>query len=139
MSDLKFDIPGEPVTQGSVKPGFRKDGSLFTRHDNGYAIKNWREVALLIIRPHARRHKFRKGTPVAVVATFVCKRPKKPSYFYPVKDLDKYQRALGDVLTLSGLIEDDSQIIEWRVFKLYGEPRTIVEVTAFEVRAEESA
>jgi crossover junction endodeoxyribonuclease RusA len=59
--------------------------------------------------------------PIRVNVTFHMPQPKRPKYPLPgVKpDLDKLQRALGDALTQSGLITDDSRITTWQTTKRY--------------------
>ena len=46
---------------------------------------------------------------------------KKVKHHTKKPDLDKLQRAIGDALTASGLITDDSCIVEWRARKVYAE------------------
>lgn len=130
---FEFTVPGDPVTQGSVQPGITKDGRLFTRHDNRKALMEWRKIAqtaALTGKAAATTKFYDVGVPVIVAAAFVCRKPKNPTFIYPTRDLDKFQRALGDAL-VGVVIADDSQIVEWRVRKLYGlVPRTVVKVTA---------
>lgn len=130
---ISFTIPGDPVTQGSVAPGQRKNGRLYTRHDNRAPLLQWRKTAryyMIQARRSATTKRFRKGCPVAVRALFVCHEPAKPTNEYPAKDLDKFQRALGDAIA-GVLIDDDSQIVRWEVQKVYGSnPRTEVTVCA---------
>ena len=60
---------------------------------------------------------------VTVTAEFVFPRPKalKPNQDAPphtsAPDTDKLQRAVGDALTIAGVIEDDAQIHTWRAHK----------------------
>jgi Holliday junction resolvase RusA-like endonuclease len=47
--------------------------------------------------------------PLALTADFYFKRPKRPAHAYPMPDLDKLVRAIGDACKVAGLITDDSQ------------------------------
>lgn len=50
--------------------------------------------------------------PVAIMATFWFRRPKRPTRPYPSLDLDKLLRALFDGLVRGGLLTDDSWIVD---------------------------
>jgi Holliday junction resolvase RusA-like endonuclease len=83
--------------------------------------------------------------PVTVTARFYFPRPKahyrtgryagelKPSapvYCSTTPDLDKLERAVGDALK-GVLLRDDSQIVHWDTWKLYGAPaRAEITITA---------
>lgn len=128
---VDFTIPGPPVTQGSVAPGITKAGQLYTRHANSHDVKKWREVAQTVMLAARKGKRFEKGTAVAVTVNFVCPTPKKSSYGYPTKDVDKFLRCLFDALT-GPLLADDSQIVEVSARKTYGlEPRTEVRLIAY--------
>ena len=56
------------------------------------------------------------GPYVAISAVFQMPKPKTTKYpDYPggTPDLDKLQRAVGDALTASGIVEDDARIVRW--------------------------
>jgi crossover junction endodeoxyribonuclease RusA len=126
---FEFTVPGEPITQGSIRPAITKAGQLYTIHDNRKTLTAWRKVAqqaALTGKAKATTKFFDVGVPVIVSAAFICTKPKVPTFSYPTKDLDKLARALLDALT-GVVIADDSQVVELRVRKLYGlEPRTRV-------------
>lgn len=112
MIRARFFVAGEPATQGSkriVQPkGHRRPMLLEVSKKLG----PWRAA----VQAGAMVARQRLGTtlkqPVAVCATFWCKRPKRPARPYPVLDLDKLQRALFDGLVEGGLIVDDSWIVD---------------------------
>jgi Holliday junction resolvase RusA-like endonuclease len=83
--------------------------------------------------------------PLTVTARFYFPRPKAhyrtgryagelkdaaPVYCATTPDLDKLERAIGDALK-GVLLQDDSQIVHWDTWKLYGAPaRAEITVTA---------
>lgn len=70
---------------------------------------------------------------MGVDATFTLKRPKAhyrsngelkltaPTLCALRPDLDKLARAVGDALTQSAVVRDDSLIVRWQLEKVYGE------------------
>lgn len=50
-------------------------------------------------------------------------RPKRPRFNVPATapDLDKLQRGVGDGLEASGLLANDSRIVQWIATKHYGD------------------
>lgn len=71
--------------------------------------------------------------PVIVRADFFLPKPKRPRFLVPATppDTDKLMRALGDGLEKSGLLANDSRIVQWVATKHYGE-RTGCQVTVFD-------
>ena len=120
VETYEFVVPGNPVTQGSVQPGIDKSGNLYTRHDNRTSLMEWRttcQQAIMAARAKHRMKAFPKGCPVRVEATFVFAEPKRPTYDFPPKDIDKLSRALLDAL--KGLLHDDNQVVRLEVEKRY--------------------
>jgi Holliday junction resolvase RusA-like endonuclease len=137
---VSFTIPGIPQQQGSKRYVGR--GISIEANKN---LQPWREVAL----SRAWQAKREAGgntiyQSVKVIATFWFPRPKRhygtgrnagrlldgvPIWHAAAPDLDKLQRALGDMLTQSQLIHDDRLIAIWQASKRYGdEPRVDVTV-----------
>jgi Holliday junction resolvase RusA-like endonuclease len=138
VTGLTFIIPGIPQQQGSKT------------HRNGYSfeankkLKPWRNDALdraLAARPDRSAPTFMRPVTVTMVAYFPRPanhygtgknagklKPTAPYWHASAPDLDKLQRALGDVLTQSQVILDDRLIVSWNATKLYGEPRLEVTV-----------
>ena len=127
MTEFPIIIPGECVPQGS-KSVNRKTGHMFEANAR---LKAWRKEAAVHLDQYI-------GTwfgawepfdgPLAIDVTFYLPRGKTVTRELPsVKpDLDKLQRALGDMLTIAGIITDDARIVTWHSSKRYGDPSTII-------------
>jgi crossover junction endodeoxyribonuclease RusA len=126
-NEFPVTIPGQPVPQGSHSVG--RNGRIY---DANPALKAWRKDAI------ARLDQW-TGTwfgawepmdgPLHVSVSFYLKRGKTVTREQPsVKpDLDKLQRALGDALTIAGVITDDARIVSWHAIKAYSDtPRTVI-------------
>ena len=112
-----FVVPGDPQQQGSMRSA--RNGRMFSANKK---LKPWRSK----VAKEAEKStvKFDQYEPVFVEACFVVKRPISVSFLdrslpSVTPDLDKFQRALGDALTESGIIYDDGQIVAWRAQKEY--------------------
>lgn len=132
---LTFFVPGEPITEGSLKPqGRTRHGGVRLAHDDE-RLKPWRECIGLIAKMAGRgtlpRDPLPMDVPVWLGCVFVIQRPQRHSSRVTGKlwkhapmevcgeagtarsltgDLDKYVRAVGDALTLARILTDDSQI-----------------------------
>lgn len=113
---VRFSIPGEPAPKGSKNVS--RSGHVY---EQSKRLIEWRKTASEVLAGHPQL-----APPYRVTVTFVCQRPKQPSYNWPARgDLDKFQRAVGDVLESTGVLVNDAHIIDWRAVKIYGrEPRT---------------
>jgi crossover junction endodeoxyribonuclease RusA len=105
--------------------------------DTNRKLRQWRDRAAEGLRQAAADNPgFDPGRPVRVEAEFVLRRPRlhcgtgrnagtvKPGFLgtWPRRpDLDKLVRALGDAMTQSGLINDDSQIVVWVASKRWAD------------------
>ena len=77
-------------------------------------LKPWRDEMIRVARQYAPDVPL--DEPVRVHVTFWIPRPARPKFKdYPATpfDLDKLQRALGDALQQSGVLQDDSRIVRW--------------------------
>lgn len=122
MSTFPIIIPGIPVPQGSKS--VTRTGIMFEANNK---LKPWRETMSNALTAWT-------GTwfgawepydgPLFVEVTFWIPKPKKPKFELPATpaDLDKYQRALGDAMTTSGLIRDDARITTWHARKRFADP-----------------
>jgi len=126
-----FTVHGIPQPQGSMRSNPHGPGM----HSANPSLKPWRQDMVdQAMAAWADRDPL--TSPVEVLATFTFPRPAyhygtgrnsdtlKPSapLAHTTKpDLDKLQRAVGDALTLAGILRDDSQICSWAVTKVYGE------------------
>ncbi|RCS81840.1 RusA family crossover junction endodeoxyribonuclease [Brachybacterium alimentarium] len=125
MSNFPIWIPGTPIPQGSKSAG--KRGKTVVMWDANRNLKPWRQTMTAHL---AAWTALSAGAwepfdgPLIVDATFWIPRPARPKFTLPATpaDLDKYQRALGDSMTDSGLIKDDARITTWHARKRYAEP-----------------
>lgn len=131
MIRLDFTIDGTPQQQGSKRV---LRGRAVEANKN---LTSWRVDAITTIRAAiADKPGFPTGEPVQVKVTFTYARPRshygtgrnagilKPSapvWKTSAADLDKLERALGDVLTQSGCLIDDALIVDWQARKVWGD------------------
>lgn len=127
MNEFPITIPGECIPQGSHSVN-RRTGHLFEANPR---LKAWRKQAGTALQLHTRDY-LGAWEPydgaLHIDVTFYLPRGKTVTRELPsVKpDLDKLQRALGDMLTIAGIITDDARITRWSPRKRYGEPRTVI-------------
>lgn len=106
-------VPGTPVPQGSkrIVPTARGPRLVDT---TGERLKAWRRSVADAIGWHRPPVE----GPVFVHLQFWLPVPAKSRHAYPVRpDLDKLTRAVFDALTMSGVIGDDSQVVDVRAGK----------------------
>lgn len=116
-----FFAEGVPRPQGSKRA---VGGGRFIEASK--YLPEWRKAVVAAAR-EAHEGEPLQGA-VTVEATFVFPRPKalKPDQDAPphtsAPDTDKLQRAVGDALTIAGVIGDDAQIHTWRAHKRRARP-----------------
>jgi Holliday junction resolvase RusA-like endonuclease len=113
---ITFYVEGRPAAKGSRIAGKRKDGTVFTRPASKYE-KPWTDA----VKAQSPTHPRFRG-PYVVELEFIFKRPKKPSYPYPVLDLDKIVRATLDGLQFGRVISDDKHVVEVQAMKRWALP-----------------
>ena len=126
MDSFSFFVPGEPITEGSVRT-FASGQRVVVTHDRGPELDQWRLKVAHAAEAAAQDAGWepRYDGPVAVTAAFFLPRPKsaKKRLVPHVKpDLDKLIRAVGDALApykQPGVLKDDSRIVTWRATKDY--------------------
>ncbi len=126
MDSFSFFVPGEPITEGSMRTVTSGQRTVVT-HDRGPELAAWRTSVKRAAEAAAREAGWepRYDGPVAVTAVFMLCRPKsaKKRLMPHVKpDLDKLIRAVGDALApykQPGVLRDDSRIVAWRASKDY--------------------
>lgn len=160
---LGFVVLGEVATQGSInafpimKGSKAKGTQTFTGKiamvSADAKLPAWRRAVVSAARAsvgtYAGKKEFPIQGPLRIEITFSVHRPKRVP---PVRqgwpsvkpDLDKYERAILDALTESGLIVDDGQFVQTVPTKLYGilpAPGALVEVYTLDAtdEAEERA
>ena len=131
MSDeAEFYITGIPKPQGSM----RHVGHGRIIHSSKKLIP-WRDQVIANIQ--ARQPDPFHG-PVSVSIHVFLPMPKKPTNLLPITrttgDIDKHARCTLDALQLSGIIHDDSQVVDLHVCKRYAETITGIAIT---IRAHE--
>ena len=121
LTRLHFFVPGTPIPQGSKQP--------VTMRESSPGLVAWRHDVIVMAR-QARAGRWPCVVPPGVVrvqALFRFNRPKSGLWkdaVHPGRppDLDKLQRAVGDALTMAGVVVDDAQIVEWFTWKRWVEP-----------------
>jgi Holliday junction resolvase RusA-like endonuclease len=120
--ELRFDVIGTPVTQGSMERS--RYGKTY--HRNGQTLTLWRRrvaaEALASLKPSERKALPLTG-PMTLICHFTLAQPKSNRDDFPISqrsgDGDKYLRAIGDALTQGGIIQDDSLLVDKWVRKRY--------------------
>lgn len=114
-------IAGTPRPQGSKSVTRR--GVMYEANPHTKAWRAAMQKALTAAIANQRGAWEPMDGPLSISATFWILRPKRPKFPLPATpaDLDKYQRALGDALTTSGVITDDSRLTTWHAEKRYSE------------------
>jgi len=126
-------IPGIPRPQGS-KNAYKR-GTAVVMVESNKRLPEWRKRLVQALQAQLGNEP-QFATAVTVEATFYLKRAKsnRKTAVTQKPDLDKLARALGDALTISGVLKDDSYIVEWRLMKLYAEfeqPGVEIEIKPF--------
>jgi len=132
---IKFTVVGKPTPQGSKRGFVTKHGKVAMVEQAGVALKNWRNaITATAIQQRIKQNwdGYADG-PVGVILVFGMKKPLKPKYSTPAvrPDIDKLTRAVLDALTDSHIWKDDSQVIDLKVEKTYGDPG--VEITIWKI------
>jgi Holliday junction resolvase RusA-like endonuclease len=134
MPELRFAIPGEPVSQGSMRAMRTKRGGVVIFHAGAEKLSDYRErVALAVAKIWEGRPPLDARVVVGADLFLVRpldhfqgrnpNRPLRPSAesLAPRRpDLDKAGRALLDALVTARLLSDDSQVVELHLTKRYG-------------------
>lgn len=115
---VEFNVNGMPSPQGS-KTAVTVGGKARVIDKNPKALKAWRNAVDAAARETGGH--FGAHVPLLVQVVFRLPRGKTVTRKYPTTrpDLDKTLRATYDALTTSGLIHDDSQIVESSERKRY--------------------
>ena len=118
-----FFIEGTPVAQGSKNAYVRGGRAVLV--ETSKKLPAWRAAVEQAARGTGAS--YAKGQPVTLDAEFVMPRTqamrnRKAPPMVQKPDVDKLLRAVGDGLTASGMIHDDSHIVEIRGWKRRAEP-----------------
>jgi Holliday junction resolvase RusA-like endonuclease len=111
---ISFRVDGQPIPQGSMKV---INGHII--HSQGSALAAWRSAIGLTAKMAGCKP---TGEAVSMTLVFIMKKPKTVTRIDPTvaPDLDKLVRGALDALTAIAY-KDDSQVIEIRAMKVYGE------------------
>lgn len=113
---IEFIVEGSAAPQGSKR--HVGNGRMI---ESSKALPAWRKRATEAAKK-AMGHNPPIDAPVTVIAAFYLPKPATTKFRdYPAgpPDLDKLQRAIGDALEQSGLLANDSRIVEWHPKKLW--------------------
>jgi len=118
---FSFMVAGEPIGQGSMK--HIGNGRMIASNDK--KLKVWRTAVVDAI--HAQFLELQEkpffDSALKLEVHFCVERPKTVKREFPTTpyDLDKQIRAIGDSLTMSGIISDDAIITDILASKRYGD------------------
>lgn len=114
-----IEVHGVPGPQGSKR---HVGGGVMI--ESSKKVKPWREAVKWAILEQKLAPL--GDAPLVVNIVFRCARPKSVKRPHPTTrntgDIDKLERSTHDAIVDSGLIDDDSQIVEHYGRKVYGEP-----------------
>lgn len=125
MGSIK--VYGTPIAQGSMEClGPRgKDGRHLVVDSKRKELDPWRDKVTAAATALRNKIGPLAGAVSVSVTITVARPPSVPlakrawPIVLPAGDLDKHQRSIGDALTESGLINDDSQICHWEAWQAY--------------------
>jgi Holliday junction resolvase RusA-like endonuclease len=128
-------IAGDPRTQGSKKAFNR--GAHIVLVEANKDLPAWREHMKKMLELKMMEFDNRFDVAVSVSLTFWLRRPKTVTRQYATQtyDLDKLTRAVFDSLTQSGVIKDDSYVVDLTARKNYSdlhEPGVLISLTPFD-------
>jgi Holliday junction resolvase RusA-like endonuclease len=128
-------IAGDPRPQGSKKAFHR--GPHIVLVEANKDLPAWREHMKKMLELKMMEFDNRFDVAVSVSLTFWLRRPKTVTRQYATQtyDLDKLTRAVFDSLTQSGVIKDDSFVVDLTARKLYDdlhEPGVLISLTPFD-------
>jgi Holliday junction resolvase RusA-like endonuclease len=120
MFDLTISVSGEPASQGSHSV---INGRIV--QVNSAKHKRWRNAVVFAALDLIAEDWEPIDEPIELSVIFYLPKPKTATRDVPsvMPDLDKLVRAVGDSLTDSGLIRDDSRIITIHAEKRYADDR----------------
>lgn len=127
LERLSFVVAGEAIPQGSAKAFVVKGRAVITT-DNP-RLKEWRQKVVDAAELAMTDGGF-GDQPVAVSLWFRFVRPesvKAAARPWPSvrPDVDKLARAVLDALTTSGVVSDDSRVVDLRAVKVYAEAESV--------------
>jgi len=124
---LVFEVLGEPIPQGSMKPVNRPGQSYTQLVPDSPLLHPWRDRVRYAAMQAQGRHWEMIDGPVTLAAEFYVPKPKsrpKRRRTLPTTkpDLDKLVRAVGDALSAAGTYADDARVTDLLPRVRYAEP-----------------
>ena len=118
MAEVSFSVTGDPASQGSHAI---MQGRIVQVNSSKH--KAWRKAIALAATEALPSDWTPIDDPCELVVNFYMPKPKSVTRPLPSvsPDLDKLIRAVGDSLTDSGVVADDSRIVRISARKLYAE------------------
>jgi Holliday junction resolvase RusA-like endonuclease len=131
MAEVSFSVTGDPASQGSHAIMHGRIVQV-----NSSKHKAWRKAIALAATEALPSDWTPIDDPCELVVNFYMPKPKSVTRPLPSvsPDLDKLIRAVGDSLTDSGVVTDDSRIVRISARKLYAEgiePGATISVKSF--------
>lgn len=132
IKQIKFRVEGVPGPQGSKSRG-RGD----RMYESSKKVKPWRDAIqyAVMLHPQCRGSLPIIRGAVALSVTFMFLKPKTATRKYPAvaPDIDKLLRSTCDALTMAGVWEDDSRVVDLHASKRYSDWQgAVIRVAAME-------
>lgn len=128
MSDVlaAVAVSGRPRTKGSLKPIHQRLGGgrcKVSLTESGQYAKPWKEAMIKAIQAAVPCKQHEGPVMVNLEFLFLPEHGEDVLLDLPIGreygDIDKLERNVLDALTQSGLIKDDSQVVQLRSFKVF--------------------
>lgn len=136
---LRIVAHGSPAAQGSKKAFIR--GKKVALVEMNEKLPGWRAAVEAAARTAAGPAWVPIDAAVSISGEIRLRKPKTtkfPAAPAGAPDLDKLQRAIGDALSKSRVIADDSRIVHWNVRKVWAEGVPGMDITIYELGQEEA-
>jgi Holliday junction resolvase RusA-like endonuclease len=126
---IEFFVPGIPKAQGRPRTRvIRRGKAAWAQIYNPHNADDWKARIQIIARPHAPRAPILG--PVRLSLTFLLPRPQThfkrrvlrpdaPQWHAIKPDMDNFEKAILDAITVVKIWHDDSQIADKRTRKIY--------------------
>lgn len=130
MTALRIIAHGAPATQGSKKAFVRGNKAVLVEMDP--KLPAWRSAVEAAARQAAGPEWETIDGPVFIAGEVKLRKPDTTKFGDAPAgppDLDKLQRAIGDALTKSKVIQDDARIVHWDIRKVWADTVPGIDIT----------
>lgn len=130
MTSLRVIAYGAPASQGSKKAFIRGKKVVLVEMDE--KLPAWREAVEAAARQAAGPDWATIDGPVSIAGEVRLRKPDTTKFGDAPAgppDLDKLQRAIGDALTKSKVIQDDARIVHWDIRKVWADTVPGIDIT----------